>query len=84
MVAVRDLKLFMQTRMCLPRSRGRQTVEKLKRTSTIKDIFQNYYGIAVRSNAGNLEGMKKSVHTALLHVALLTSRLKNLKNRLWD
>ena len=31
--------------------------------------LQNYYGIAIRSNPGNLEGMKKAIHATLFHVA---------------
>ena len=33
------------------------------------DRLQNYYGIAVRSNIGNLNGMKKAIHASLFHVA---------------
>ena len=33
------------------------------------DRLQNYYGIAVRSNVGNLANMKKSIYAALMHVA---------------
>ena len=40
-----------------------------KLTATIIDTLQNYYGIAVRSNARDLEGMKKSIHASLFHVA---------------
>ena len=35
----------------------------------IIDRLQNYYGIAVRSNVGNLEGMKAAIHASLFHVA---------------
>ena len=33
------------------------------------DKLQNYYGIAIRSNVGNLEGMKKAVAASLFHCA---------------
>ena len=36
--------------------------------------MQNYYGIAIRSNVGNLEGMKKAVHASLFHCASNDSR----------
>ena len=42
---------------------------KGKLTSSIIDKLQNYYGIAIRQNAGNKEGMKKAIHASLLHVA---------------
>ena len=29
----------------------------------------NYYGIAIRSNVGNLAGMKKAIHASLMHCA---------------
>jgi hypothetical protein len=33
------------------------------------DCLQNYYGIAVRSNIGNKENMKKAIHATLFHCA---------------
>ena len=42
---------------------------KGKLTNTIIDRFQNYYGIAIRSNVGDLEGMKKAIYASLFHVA---------------
>jgi len=42
---------------------------KGKLTNKIIDRLHNYYGIAIRSNVGNLEGMKKGVCAALFHVA---------------
>ena len=33
------------------------------------DRLQNYYGIAIRSNVGNLPKMKKAIYAALMHVA---------------
>ena len=33
------------------------------------DKLQNYYGIAVRSNTGNLKAMQKAIHATLFHVA---------------
>ena len=40
-----------------------------KLTKRVIDKLQNYFGIAIRSNVGNLEGMKKSVLASLFHVA---------------
>ena len=48
---------------------------KGKLTNAIIDRLQNYYGIAVRSNVGNLEEMKKAIHASLFHVA--SSREQN-------
>ena len=31
------------------------------------DKLQNYYGIAIRSNVGDLAGMKKTIHASLMH-----------------
>ena len=42
---------------------------KGKLTHAIIDRLQNYYGIAVRQNTNNLEGMRKSIHATLFHVA---------------
>ena len=38
-------------------------------TDATIDKLQNYYGIAIRRNVGNLEGMKSCVSAALFHVA---------------
>ena len=40
---------------------------KGKLTDKMIDRLQNYYGIAIRSNANNLEGMKKAILAALFH-----------------
>lgn len=48
---------------------------KGKLTLNIIDKLQNYYGIAIRTNPGNLKSMKKAVHAALFHVA--SSKEKN-------
>lgn len=40
-----------------------------KLTNKMIDKLQNYYGIAVRANAGNLAEMKKGIHASLFHVA---------------
>ena len=37
--------------------------------------LQNYYGIAIRSNVGNLAGMKKAIHPSLRPCASSESRL---------
>ena len=40
-----------------------------KLTNKLIDKLQNYYGIAVKSNVGNLQGMKKAINASLFHVA---------------
>ena len=40
-----------------------------KLTNSVIDRLQNYYGIAIRSNIGNLSGMKNGVLASLFHVA---------------
>ena len=42
---------------------------KGKLTNAMIDRLQNYYGIAVRSNIGNKENMKKAIHAAFFHCA---------------
>jgi hypothetical protein len=36
-------------------------------TDALIDRLQNYYGIAIRSNVGNLEAMKKAIQASLMH-----------------
>ena len=43
--------------------------EKGKLTDKMIERIQNYYGIAIRSNIGNLESMKKSILATLFHSA---------------
>ena len=38
-------------------------------TDSIIDELQNYYGMAIRSNVNNLQGMKSAVAAVLFHVA---------------
>ena len=33
------------------------------------DKLQNYYGIAIRANVGNLAGIRKAIHASLMHCA---------------
>ena len=40
------------------------------------DKLQNYYGIAIRSNCGNLEGMKAAIYASIFHCA--SSKKRNL------
>ena len=47
---------------------------KGKLTDAIIEKLQNYYGIAIRSNVGNLEGMKQAVIASLFHCASNESR----------
>ena len=47
---------------------------KGKLTDSQIDKLQNYYGIAIRSNVGNLSGMKKAIHASLMHCASSEAR----------
>ena len=47
---------------------------KGKLTDSQIDKLQNYYGIAIRSNVGNLAGMKKAIHASLMHFASTEQR----------
>ena len=38
-------------------------------TDAIVDRFQNYYGIAIRNNTGDIKQMKKAIYAVLLHVS---------------
>ena len=38
-------------------------------TDSTIDKLQNYYGIAIRSNSGDLTGMKKVIYATLFHCA---------------
>ena len=42
---------------------------KGKLTDRMIDRLQNYYGIAIRSNVGNLSEMKKTTYASLMHRA---------------
>ena len=42
---------------------------KLHVTDAMIDKLQNYYGIAIRSNSGDLEAMKSTIYACLFHVA---------------
>jgi len=37
-------------------------------TDSLIDKLENYYGIAIRRNVGDLVGMKKAIHATLFHV----------------
>jgi hypothetical protein len=45
-------------------------------TDALIDRLQNYYGIAIRSNVGNLEAMKKAIQASLMHC--IASKRRNL------
>ena len=45
-----------------------------KLTDGIIDKLQNYYGIAIRANVGDLAGMKKAIHASLMHCVSSESR----------
>ena len=51
------------------RREKKETRGKGKLTDRMIDRLQNYYGIAIRSNIGNLEGMKKAILATLFHCA---------------
>ena len=38
-------------------------------TESVIDRIQNYYGIAIRSNKGNVDAMKKGIYASWLHVS---------------
>ncbi|XP_032238287.2 uncharacterized protein LOC5512949 [Nematostella vectensis] len=48
---------------------------KGKLTDALIDKLQNYYGIAIRSNVGNLEQMRKAIHASLMHCASNEARV---------
>ena len=43
--------------------------EKGELTNVTIDKLKNYYGIIIRSNVGDLEGIKKATYASLFHVA---------------
>ena len=45
-----------------------------KLTDGTIDKLQNYYGIAIRANVGNLAGIRKAIHASLMHCASSESR----------
>lgn len=47
---------------------------KGKLTNTIIDKLQNYYGIAIRSNSGDLKAMKSAIYASLFHCASSSKR----------
>ena len=57
------------TRLCKLKKNKKGLGGKGKLTDSIIDRLQNYYGIAIRNNKGNLDEMKKAIHATLFHVA---------------
>ena len=51
---------------------------KGKLTDVMIDKLQNYYGIAIRSNSGDLAAMKSNIFASLFHCA--SSSRRNLHN----
>ncbi|GFX99379.1 uncharacterized protein TNCV_1550431 [Trichonephila clavipes] len=49
------------------KSKNKNLFGKSKLTDSFIDRMQNYYGIAVRSNVGNLSGLQQNVIAALFH-----------------
>ena len=48
-------------------------------TDAMIDKLQNYYGIAIRSNTGNLPAMKKAILASLFHCASSADRNLHLQ-----
>lgn len=57
------------TRLRKLKSKSKGLSGKGKLTNTFIDRLQNYYGIAIRSNVGDLQKMQQSVIAALFHCA---------------
>lgn len=55
---------------------------KGKLTNSLIDKLQNYYGIAIRSNTGDLSGMKSAIYASLFHC--VSSKKRNLHNHCPD
>ncbi|GFT24202.1 uncharacterized protein TNCV_2064371 [Trichonephila clavipes] len=55
------------TRLRKLKSKNKNLSGKGKLTDSFIDRLQNYYGIAVRSNVGNLSGLQQNVIAALFH-----------------
>ena len=51
------------------RKAKKETTGKVELTDRMIDRLQNYYGIAIRSNIGELDGMKKAIFAPLFHYA---------------
>ena len=49
-------------------------------TNNMIDKLQNYYGIAIRSNCGNLSSMKTAIHASLFHCASSADRKLHLQH----
>ncbi|GFV08909.1 SCAN domain-containing protein 3 [Trichonephila clavipes] len=54
-------------RLRKPKSKNKNLSGKGKLIDSFTDRLQNYYGIAVRSNVGNLSGLQQNVLAALFH-----------------
>ena len=59
------LTLIQATHVLVPAFTG----EKGKLTNAMIDKLQNYYGIAIHSNVGDLNGMKKAIHASFFQCA---------------
>lgn len=57
------------TRLRKLKAKNKKLSGKGKLTDTFIDRLQNYYGIAIRSNIGNLQTMQQNVIAALFHCA---------------
>ncbi|GFW38793.1 uncharacterized protein TNCV_3881601 [Trichonephila clavipes] len=57
------------------KSKNKNLSGKDKLTDSFIDRLQNYYGIAVRSNVGNLSGLQQNVIAALFHCSSSVEKL---------
>ncbi|GFV66634.1 uncharacterized protein TNCV_2594551 [Trichonephila clavipes] len=57
------------------KSKNKNLSGKGKLTDSFIDRLQNYYGIAVRSNVGNLSGLQQNVIAALFHCSSSVEKL---------
>ena len=55
---------------------------KGKLTDSLIDKLQNYYGIAIRSNSGDLSGMRSAIHASFFHC--ISSKKRDLHNHCPD
>ena len=49
-------------------------------TDNMIDKLHNYYGIAIRSNSGNLSAMKTAIYASLFHCASSADRKLHLQH----
>ena len=57
-------------------------MNKIELTDSFIDMLQNYLGIAIRNNSGDLEAMREGVGASLFHTA--SSERRNLRTLFRD